>query len=136
MMVNYIKSQCPGATSPKDIQHYELLYNASYFPNWYDYSIKASGRFADLARSDLQHRANDKTEFILPKSGKFDGSEMAGRPARWFQDLYKTDRTTFNNFTNGYMSLITDSVGKFLYHNPMNAFDLKTFPSKHYRLTF
>jgi hypothetical protein len=136
MMLNYIKSQCPSATSPKDIQHYEQFQNASYFPNWYDYSIKASGRFGDLNRSDLQHQANDRSTFYLPKSGKFDGSEMTGRPARWFQDLYKTDRTTFNNFTNGYMSLMTDSVGKFLHHRPTNAFDLRTFPSKHYQLTF
>jgi hypothetical protein len=136
MMLNYIKSQCPNATSPKDIQHYENLQDTAVFPDWYEYSIKASGRFGDLARSDLQHQGNDRTQFFLPKSGKFDGSEMTGRPARWFRDLYKTDRTTFNNFTNGYMSLITDSVGKFLHHDPNNAFNLKHFHSKHYRLTF
>jgi len=135
MMLNYIKSQCPGAASPKDIQHYENLYLASHF-NWYEYGIKASGRFGDLAHSDLQHRGNEKTEFILPKSGKFDGSEISGRPAKWFQDLYKTDRTTFNNFTNGYMSLMTDPAGKFLLQDPSNAFYLKNFCSKHYPLTF
>lgn len=136
MMLNYIKSQCPGATSPKDIQHYENLYNAYHFPNWYEYSIKASGRFGDLSRSDLQHQGNDRTGFVLPASGKFDGSEMSGRPAKWFQDLYKTDRTTFNNFTNGFMSVMTDPVGKFLHQDSSNAFRLKNFCSRHYRLTF
>jgi hypothetical protein len=136
MMLNYIKSQCPGATSPRDIQHYENLHYTAVFPDWYEYSIKASGRFGDLARSDLQHRGNDRTEFVLPASGKFDGSEMVGRPARLFRDLYKTNRTTFNNFTNGYMSLMTDPVGKLLHHNPKNAFDLMHFYSKYYRLTF
>jgi len=136
MMLNYIKSQCLGSTSPKDIQHYENLHYTADFPNWYEYSIKASGRFGDLARSDLQHCANDRTQFFLPKSGKFDGSEMVGRPARWFRDLYKTDKTTFDNFTNGYMSLMTDPAGKFLCVDPTNAFNLKHYYSRYYQMTF
>jgi hypothetical protein len=136
MVLKYIKSQCPGATSPKDIQRYENLNHTHHFPNWYDYSIKASGRFGDLARSDLQHLGNDRTQFFLPKSGKFNGSEVTGRAAKWFRDLYKTDRTTFNNFTNGYMSLMTDPAGKLLRDDRRDAFNLKHFNSKHYRLTF
>jgi hypothetical protein len=136
MMLNYIKSRCPGAASPKDVMHYENLHYTMDFPNWYEYSISASGRFGDLAHSDLQHQKNNNTRFVLPISGKFDGSEMTGRPARWFRDLYNTDKKTFDNFTNGYMAVMTDPHCKFLLQEKENVFNLKHFYSEYHCLTF
>jgi hypothetical protein len=135
MMLNYIKSQSPDAVSPKDVMHYQNLHSPIFF-NWHDYSIKASGRFGDLSLSHLQHQGNAQTTMTLPASGKFDGSEVTGRPAKWFQDFYKTNKDTFNNFINGYMSVLSDTAGKFLQQDPTNVFNLKHFTSKMYRMTF
>jgi hypothetical protein len=134
MMLNYIKSQCPWATSPRDVMHYDNFSSTLVF-NWYDYSIKASGRFGDLARSDLQHQGNDRSRMVVPMSGKFNGTEVMGRSAKWFQDFYKTDKDTFNNFTNGYMSVLNDPYCGLLQQDT-NVFNLKHFYSKMYQMTF
>lgn len=135
MLLNYIKSLKPTAVCPNDIVDFTHMHNPNKF-DWLDYSIKACGRFGDLNLSEMQHVGNTKTMMILPSSGKFDGSEVSGRPARWFQDLYKTNREIFNNFTNGYMSVLSDPAGKLLLEDPKNIFNLKHFTSKMYKMTF
>ena len=134
MLLNYIKSNGQPNALPKDLLHYNDIHTGCF--DWLGYSIDACGRFGDLNRSDIQHQGNQGTSMIVPVSGKFNGSEVSGRPAKWFQDLYKTNRDTFNNFTNGYMSVLNDTAGKFLLQDPKNVFNLRHFGSKHYRLTF
>jgi hypothetical protein len=134
MMLNYIKSQCPGATSPKDIKHYKDLHRPHRF-DWHEYSIKACGRFGDINYSQNQHKGNAATELVLPKSGKFDGTEMRGRPAKWYRSLYSTDRKTFDNYTSGYMDFLNDTAYQFLQGGD-NLFGLRQFRSKYYKLTF
>jgi hypothetical protein len=69
-------------------------------------------------------------------SGKFDGSEVSGRPSEWFQDLYKTNRDIFKNYIDGYMSVVTDPAGKLLLTDPRNVFNFEHFNSKMYQMTF
>jgi hypothetical protein len=135
MLLNYIKSLKPTAACAADIVDFNDLHIPSKC-DWLDYSIKGCGRFGDLNRSDVQHMGNLSTIMTLPASGKFDGSEVSGRPARWFQDFYKTNRKIFNNFTNGYMSVLSDPTGKLLLRDPTNVFNLKHFFSKMYQITF
>ena len=134
MLLNYIKSKGkPGATS-KDFLMYNQIHSGLF--DWLGYSLDGCGRFGDLNLSHLQHQENAQTAMALPASGRFDGSEVSGRPAKWFQDFYKTNKDAFNNFTNGYMSLITDTAGKFLLQDTKNIFSLKHFYSKMYQMTF
>ena len=146
MLLNYIKSKNPPGALPKDLLHWNEIHRGWF--DWLGYSIDACGRFDDLNRSDLQHLGNYQTEMVLPASGKFDGSEVSGRPAKWFQDLYKTNRDIFNNFTKGYMSVLTDPAGKLLLEYapphmklngvsyPQNVFNFQHFDSKMYQMTF
>jgi len=136
MLLNYIKSKNPPGALPKDLLPWNEIHKGWF--DWLGYSIDACGRFDDLNRSDLQHVGNYHTEMVLPASGKWDGSEVRGRPARWFQDLYKTHRDIFNNFTKGYMSVLTDPAGKLLMQDqdPRNVFNFKHFDSKMYQMTF
>lgn len=134
MLLKHIRSKVHPGAMPRDLQMYNQIHTGCF--GWLDYSIHGCGRFADLNRSDLQHHGNEVTKMILPASGRFDGSEVTGRPEKWFQDFYKTNRDSFNNFTNGYISVLNDTAGKFLFDDPTNAFNLKHFHSKMYRLTF
>lgn len=134
MLLNYIKSKAQPGALPRDLYDYNNIHQGWF--DWIAYSIDACGRFDDLNCSDLQHQGNAVTSMALPASGKFNGSEVTGRPARWFQDLYKTNRKIFNNYTNGYMSVLDDPAGKFLLQDPTNVFNFKHFSSKMYRMTF
>ena len=134
MLLNYIKSKGQPGAAPGDLLMYNQIHTGKF--DWFGYSIDGCGRFGDLNRSDLQHQGNFESKMILPASGKFDGSEVSGRPARWFQDLYKTNRDIFNNYTNGYVSVLNDTAGKFLLQDPGNVFNLKHFYSKMYQMTF
>jgi hypothetical protein len=134
MLLNYIKSKgAPGAL-PKDLLRYNDIHQGWF--DWIGYSIDACGRFGDLNRSEFQHAGNSASAMIVPASGKFDGSEMSGRPARWFQDLYKTNQKIFNNYTNGFMSVLTDTAGQFLLQTNNNVLNFRHYYSTHHRMTF
>lgn len=136
MLLNYIKSKGQPGALPKDLLPWNDIHLGRF--DWLGYSIDACGRFDDLNWSTLQHMGNYQTSMIIPASGKFDGSEVSGRPAEWFQDLYKTNPDIFKNYTDGYMSVLTDPAGKFLMQgqDPRNVFNFKHFNSKMYQMTF
>jgi len=134
MLLNYIKSKGQPGALPKDLMYYSNIHLGWF--DWLGYSIDACGRFDDLNLSPFQHSGNYMSEMRIPMSGKFDGSEVSGRPSEWFQDLYKTNRDIFKNYIDGYMSVVTDPAGKLLLTDPRNVFNFEHFNSKMYQMTF
>jgi hypothetical protein len=134
MLLNYIKSKSQPGALPEDLLSWNDIHLGWF--DWLGYSIDACGRFDDLNLSPRQHLGNFMSAMTIPMSGKFNGSEIRGRPAKWFQDLYKTNPDIFKNYTDGYMSVLTDPAGKFLLEDPRNVFNFKHYNSKMYQMTF
>jgi hypothetical protein len=130
MLLTYIKSLEPTATKPTDLVKYKDIHYARAF-NWYDYSIKGSGRFGDLARSDLQHSLNG-TSGLLIANNKFQFT--GNRGTHWFNTLQGT--VAMKNYKDGVMDIASSAVGKFLLHDPANFYAMRTWESKAYKMTF
>ena len=84
--------------------------------------------------SGFCHAAWQQQKLIIPKSGKFDGSEHVGPGENWFRSLH--DSSVLNNYTRGIMNLYNDPAGKYLMTDSSNFYKLKAFKSKMYKLTF
>lgn len=84
MLLKYIRQLEPLATSLSQFIKYSDFHNPSKF-NWLDYSLKGCGRFGDLNYSGFAHVTNSHTRLVIPKSGKFDGSEYFGRATELFK---------------------------------------------------
>ena len=78
MMLSYIKSLRPNATTCDDLFAFNEFHNASKF-SWNDYSINACGRFGDLNNSQWQHIGNRDSRLVIPSNGLFQGDEYRGR---------------------------------------------------------
>jgi hypothetical protein len=134
MMLDYIKSKCQAAVSPADVMHYNDMHHPTKF-HWHEYSINACGRFGDINVSPIQHVGDFATTLIIPESGKFTGSEYTGRPARWFQSLFNSNRLIVDNYLSGYIEFLNDAAGKFLVQGP-DKLNMRQFNSIGYKLKF
>ena len=130
MLLKYIKSLQPTATKPVDLVKYKDMHYARAF-NWYDYSIKGSGRFADIARSDLQHSLNGTIKLHY-KNNEF---RLTGqRATHWFNSLQGTK--VMDNYKAGVLDIANSDMGKFLLYEPDNFYAMRQWESRAYKMAF
>lgn len=132
MMLNYIKSINPGSTVEM-LKRYNEFHDPKKF-NWYDYSIRACGRFGDLSYSADVHKFFHGSRLLIPKNGKFEGHEHKGPGQNWFKSLTGTE--LFKNYTKGILDVVNDPAGKYLLKDPSDFYSMRAFNSKGYKLTF
>jgi hypothetical protein len=131
MLLNYIKSQKPTATSPGDLIEFNDMHDATLF-DWLDYSIKGCGRFDDLNQSHLQHIGNLRQKMIIPTLG--DPTSYCGRNYDWWDTLQGD--IAQKNYLEGLMMVAQSDAGRSLLWNQNNFYSMKQFRSKHYSMTF
>ena len=131
MLLNYIKSQKPTATSPGDLVEFNDMHDATLF-DWLDYSIKGCGRFDDLNQSHLQHIGNLRQKMIIPTLG--DPTSYYGRNYDWWDTLQGD--IAQKNYLEGLMMVAQSDAGRSLLWNQNNFYSMKQFRSKHYSMTF
>lgn len=132
LLLKHIKKIRPGA-KPKDLT--DLANNIQYPDkfDWNEYAL-ACGRFGDLTNSGIIHNGWNNMRMKLPTNGKFVGSEHKGFGQNWYSSLVGTK--IFDNYTQGIMRMANDPVGKFLYTDPDNFYNIKQFRSKMHKLDF
>jgi hypothetical protein len=131
LMLNYIQNKHPGLF-PKDLTQYNNFYDPSKF-SWDEYA-HACGRFGDLAMSGAVHTAWQSLKLVIPKSGKFYGSEHTGPGENWFKSLVGTK--LFENYTRGILQIQHEPAYKYLLTDSTNAYSLRPIKSKLYQLKF
>jgi hypothetical protein len=133
LLLNYIKQLSPLSSMPIDLDKFNRIHSPVYF-DWLDYSLKGCGRYGDLNCSTEQHLQMAHSKLTIP-SGQFTGDEYHGRGHTSFKSGVGTKM--FKNYTDGIMSVMNDTaVAKFLNINQNNFFNMRSFPSKMYKLTF
>lgn len=134
MLLKYVKSLDPMAKYSQDLSKFNSIHSPSHH-DWTSYSIKGCGRYGDLNDSFKHHIGNQHSQFTLPTTmSKFDGSEYRGRFKSHYKSLVGSKQ--FANYTNGLMSVVSDSSGKFLLSDSTNFYSMKQFRSKYYKLNF
>jgi hypothetical protein len=131
LLLNYIKSRKPTATSPADLVEFNVIHNPNFF-DWLDYSVKGCGRFGDLNQSYLQHLGNVNQKIIIPTLGET--VSYTGRNNNWWNILQGD--IAQKNYLEGLMMVAESDAGRLLLRQPDNFYTITQFCSKHYAMTF
>jgi hypothetical protein len=131
MMLHYIRSLHPYAT-PRDLEKYSYFHIPTNSP-WEEYCL-ASGRFGDLAESSILQTAWAEQKLLIPSGKNNKDWHHQGPSTNWFTSLKGTK--TFNNYCQGISSIKNDAVGKYLFTDPTNIYNMRTYNSKFYKLKF
>jgi hypothetical protein len=131
MLLNYIRSLVPQATSAADLESFNNVHSA-YHHDWLDYSIRGCGRFGDINQSSKQHIGNHGLKLILPTNNQ--GTLYSGRNRDWWTTL--SGDIAQKNYLEGIMMVAQSDAGRLLLQNPKNFYWVRQFQSKPYALIF
>ena len=110
--------------------------NAHYDPTkfeWLEYCA-ASGRYGDLANSNLAHIENKSTQLYIPSSQRVQDAVYKGRMWKDFERLRGTK--TFSNYIDGILDVANDGAGQYLKMSRNNLSHVRSFYSKAHRMPY
>jgi len=132
LLLKYLKSLCGENPRLIDLMKFNTAHNPLKF-DWINYSILGCGRYGDLNMSHLQHQGMASVQLVIPDT-KFTGDALRGRGGQLFKSFESTNM--FKNYTDGIMSVINDTAGKFLQIEKDNFYRMRHFYSKFYKMSF
>ena len=134
MLKNYLKTKFGLAknNSTVDLKQVNFQFNPAR-TDWNEYSA-ASGRFGDIASSQLQHARAQGSQLIIPESENYLDAVWHGLGDELFKSIKGTD--TFKNYVTGMINVRKGNAGKYFHLTGNDLHSIPMIRSKYYELNF